>query len=673
MQRFKKILRSDGFILSALLFIIAGLVYLPFVSRFGYFNDDWYLMYAAGAKGATVFTDIFSIDRPLRALVMIPAYLLFGNNPLYYNLSAFLFRLLSGLSLLWILRLVFPNQRWMALSASLLFLTYPGFLSQPNAIDYQSHLAGLAAGMLSIALTIKAIQSENMGSKVSLYIFSTLLGWFYLAQIEWYIGLEFLRFGCIFILTLNRGSLRTRAMQFLRWSLTVVWIPAVFLIWRIFFFESERGATDVNMQFDGVLSSPLVFVKNWLLTMLNDSTETAFSAWFVPLQRFSNYMKNTDWMIGLLISMLVLVVVWVAFSRIQKSGDLESNKQFTESGWVGTMILLGLGLIFFGLLPVILVGRSVDFKSFSRYTMIASVGAAFLWTAGLSLIANLRIRTTLLSLLLISASLTHYANGLLHARDTEEIQNFWWQVSWRIPQMEDGTTLVVNYPATVEEDYFIWGPANLIYHPESAHKDYVQPAIYAALLNDQTIASVQAKEPQDFSNRRGIRTYKNYRNILILSKPTPTSCIQVLNGNQVELSSAEDARVAAIASYSETEHILTNETFHTPPAIPFGTEPAHDWCYYYQKAALARQVGDWDEVARLGNEARSLGLSAGDPIEWMPFLQAAAYLDDPVRVDELAPFLTSDSFLAKQACQILTAMPLSSSMLDQVNQLFCVR
>ena len=73
MQRFKKILRSDGFILSALLFIIAGLVYLPFVSRFGYFNDDWYLMYAAGAKGATVFTDIFSIDRPLRALVMIPA------------------------------------------------------------------------------------------------------------------------------------------------------------------------------------------------------------------------------------------------------------------------------------------------------------------------------------------------------------------------------------------------------------------------------------------------------------------------------------------------------------------------------------------------------------------------------------------------------------------------
>jgi len=129
----------------------------------------------------------------------------------------------------------------------------------------------------------------------------------------------------------------------------------------------------------------------------------------------------------------------------------------------------------------------------------------------------------------------------------------------------------------------------------------------------------------------------------------------------------------AIAPYSETEHILTNESFHIPPAIPFGVEPAHNWCFYYQKAALARQMGDWDEVTRLGDEARSLGLSAGDPIEWMPFLQAAVHSDSLARVNELAPFMTSDMFLAQQACQILTATSLSPSTLDQVNQLFCAR
>lgn len=84
-----------------LLLVVAGLAYLPLVATFGYFNDDWYLMYAASAYGPNTFVDIFSVDRPGRALVMIPAYVLFGANPLYYNLSAFLFRVIGGLAVLW--------------------------------------------------------------------------------------------------------------------------------------------------------------------------------------------------------------------------------------------------------------------------------------------------------------------------------------------------------------------------------------------------------------------------------------------------------------------------------------------------------------------------------------------------------------------------------------------
>jgi hypothetical protein len=281
------------------------------------------------------------------------------------------------------------------------------------------------------------------------------------------------------------------------------------------------------------------------------------------------------------------------------------------------------------------------------------------------------LRTALLSLLLLSAALTHYANGLLHVRSTEIVNNFWWQVSWRIPQLETGTTLVARYPVTAEEDYFVWGPANLIYHTQSAHKDYVQPAIYAALLNNDTVASVQTKQPQDFSNRRGIRTYKNYRNILIISKPTPASCVQVIDGNQVELSSGEDSRVKAIASFSDISRIVADKSFQTPSVIPFGAEPSHGWCYYYQKASYARQMGDWDEVTRLGNEARSLGLSAGDPIEWMPFLQADAHFDDIAGLNQLAPSLTSDPVLVQQACHTLTAMPLSAPTMEQVKQMFC--
>jgi hypothetical protein len=147
--------------------------------------------------------------------------------------------------------------------------------------------------------------------------------------------------------------------------------------------------------------------------------------------------------------------------------------------------------------------------------------------------------------------------------------------------------------------------------------------------------------------------------------------VQVIDGQQVELSSTEDERVKAIASFSEVEHILTSEPFQTPPSIPFGAEPSHGWCYFYQKAALARQMGNWQEAARLGDEALALGFSAGDKIEWMPFLQAYAMLDDSARVGELAPLLTSDPVAAQQACHSLTSLPLSAGMLEQVNKLFC--
>ncbi len=82
------------------------------------------------------------------------------------------------------------------------------------------------------------------------------------------------------------------------------------------------------------------------------------------------------------------------------------------------------------------------------------------------------------------------------------------------------------------------------------------------------------------------------------------------------------------------------------------------------KSIIARQMGDWNEVVRLGEEAHSLGFSASNPIEWMPFLQAYAYFDNTARMKEIASFLTSDLFVAQQACQTLTAMPLTPSTLE---------
>ena len=670
MKKTGLIIRSVVFVEYVLLALISALVYLIFAQKFGYFNDDWYLMYAAGAKGAGVFWDIFSIDRPLRALVMIPAYTLFGANPLYYNLSAFLFRLAGGVSFLWVFRTLWPENRRTTLWMSLLFLLYPGFLSQPNAIDYLCHMAGLAAGMLSIGLTLQAVQSNTWTRKVLFYPASILLGWFYLGQIEWYIGLEFLRFACVFLLAFRLNeTIWGRAARFFQHSLPAFLIPGVFLAWRLFYFESERGATDVDLQLDDLRAEPFTFLLNYLSNLLNDFVDVLVHAWWLPLRRLSAGFNIQQWLPGFGIALLALLLVWI-FSR--GSEKLEETESGSRSVWRREAVWIGLGAIIVGLLPVILAGRSVDFKNFSRYTLIASVGAALLWPLALSYISNSQLRNVFFGFLLVSASLTHYANGFVKARETEATRNFWWQVSWRIPQIYPGTTLVTHYAVAAEEDYFTWGPANLLYHPESDHEKYVQPALYAVVLNEDTVANVLARKPQDYSNRRSIRTYPNYRNILILTQPTPTSCVQVIDLHQVELSSFEDSRVADIAPYSEAEQISLNEPFHVPSAIPFDFEPPKEWCYFYEKASYARQLGNWDEALRLGEEAISKSYFAKDQIEWMPFLQAYATSDNVARLEEIASFMISDLTALQQACHTLTAMPLTPATAKEINQLFCI-
>jgi hypothetical protein len=321
-----------------------------------------------------------------------------------------------------------------------------------------------------------------------------------------------------------------------------------------------------------------------------------------------------------------------------------------------------------------MVNRQVDFPFYSRYSLVSSVGVSILLVALLMHINSRLLRGALTGVLLAIALLTHHANAVSHAQETVLTQTFWWQVAWRVPQFEPRTTLIASYPPVViEEDYFVWGPANLIYYPVAEHAEGIQPTLFASVLNKDTITNVLARERQKYDNRKNIITYPNYRNILVLSQPTAASCVHVINGLQTEFSEREMDSIRVVGPYSEVEHILTDAPLHTPLALVFGPEPDHGWCYYYQKADLARQRGDWDAVIQVGQEAFGKNLAPKDPIEWMPFLQAYAHTGDVERLTDLAPQITSKPYIAQQACHIIGSVSgISASVADSVTSLYCV-
>ncbi|HRQ32969.1 MAG TPA: hypothetical protein PLM89_07685, partial [Anaerolineales bacterium] len=317
--------------------------------------------------------------------------------------------------------------------------------------------------------------------------------------------------------------------------------------------------------------------------------------------------------------------------------------------------------------------REVWFPSFSRYTLAASLGAAILIAAWVSGLSKPAARWGILAIFILASVFTHYGNGLQYATQTQRTREFWWQVAWRAPQFQINTTLIANIASvSTEEDYFVWGPANFLYYPESQNDKMAQPSLYAAILNKNTVQKVLIRKRQEYDNRRGIITYKNYRNILILSQPSPTSCVHVIDGFQPEFSAAESDSIRVIGSFSELEHVLADETPRTPPPLVFGPEPPRGWCYFYQSADLARQRGEWEAIVGLGKEAQALGFSPSDLIEWMPFLQAYAITDDADRLAELVPVISAEPYIALQVCRIIGGLQgISDSIVEIIDSQYC--
>jgi hypothetical protein len=576
----------------------------------------------------------------------------------------------SALLLLWTLRRLWPGRAKATFAMSLLYLLYPGFLSQLNGIDYQSQMVSLVAATLSLGLTMQALLEKRAGLRLLWMGLAILLGWLYLGLVEYEAGFEFLRLGLLFILVAREVSgLRPRLLQTLKAWLPYTLIPLAFGVWRVFIFQGERQATSIGAQLGGLLAAPVQTVSNWLSRIFLDTFNVLVAAWGVPLYQISVRVTALDVLAGVSIGALLVALLLWGMRRPD-----EDAAPAAGTDWRAEALWLGLATVVIALVPVVLANRQVGFPDYSRYTLVSSVGAGMAIVAGLHYLASRKLHIAIFSLLMLVSFVTHYSNAALAVAETASMRNFWWQVSWRIPQLETNTTLMAHYPlVAIQEDYFVWGPANLIYYPEKVTDlDYVQPGVYAAVPNDAAVTKVLMRMRQEYDKRRTIRTYANYRNILILSQPTPKSCVQVFDGAQPELSAHESANFIAMAPYSEIEHIRLDEKFHTPPQVVFGAEPAHGWCYFYQKAAFARQRGDWQTVAGLGEQAIGQKFAPLDLVEWMPFLQAYAALGNTERLAEIGQHLAAEPFVQFQACQILGKMGgLSTDVQGKIQELFC--
>ncbi|HEY2981617.1 MAG TPA: hypothetical protein VGJ22_10580, partial [Anaerolineales bacterium] len=167
---------------------------------------------------------------------------------------------------------------------------------------------------------------------------------------------------------------------------------------------------------------------------------------------------------------------------------------------------------------------------------------------------------------------------------------------------------------------------NWIYTPSgrSEHIDYA--LLYPTNRLGKSLPALEPNLPIHYDFLAGVFDGNTSRAIAFYF--SPPACLHVLDpeldGNNHLI--LDDSLMREAAALSAPE-LIVDQPIARMPEI-YSPEPVHGWCYYFETADLARQVGDWPRVSDLGDIAFALGDYPNDPTERFVFIEGYAHMGE---------------------------------------------
>jgi hypothetical protein len=599
----RKIQFSNSSIPFALLFfcLISFGLLVPWL---GFFWDDWPAIWYLQAFGSSGFNEVFAVDRPLLGSLFRLTTPWLGTSVVGWQLFAILTRWLSVLAFWLFLRALWPNTPNQTAWAALLFAVYPGFKQQFISVTY-SHVWILATSFfLSLATMTWAFRIPQLFKPltVSSWILSALT----LFSVEYFFGLELIRpFVLWIIISEQDKSLGSRMKRTLTLWFPYVLISIFFLYWRLVLYQTERG--DVQF-FEKLFFRPIPTIIDLLQTALIDVLNSGLVAW----AQVADFVRMTSFGTGPTILYLggvilaTLAAIWYLFKlNPPREEDKTAN---TSKRWSYQATLLGGFALCVGGIPFWLTNLPIglDFP-WDRFTLAMMFGSCLLVAGLIDWLTRTRLQKVVIFGVLIGlASGLHINYANLFRREWNAQLQFFWQLSWRAPAIKPNTLLLTaELPFVYFSDNSLTAPLNWIYAPEyrSGNMPYL---LYSAEARHEV--SLPNLKP-DIPVRQPYRAtqFEGSTNQALVLFYTPPGCLKVVNPHTDQRMPQKPNYISDMMPLSRLDLIQPDPPLPArPPASVFANEPPVDWCYYFEKAELARQIGDWDQVAKLADQAAQL-------------------------------------------------------------------
>ena len=612
-ERFRNYNFGSCSVVFALLFLTIA-AYGIYILWMGFYWDDWPWMFFSNVIGPQSLVGI-EVHRPLSGIFLWFGDELLGETPLYWQIFALLLRFLSGLAFWWVIVSIWPRRIERATWITFVFLLYPGFTHQFVAVNSSRHLFALLIFFISLGLMVWSIRKLKWYWLLT--ILSLLLSLIGTLTSEYFYGLELLRPVVIWLVLDFGYKVQVDRLR----TLLKYWIPyLVFLI--VVFFWRYLVSQKVNYRIapiDTFFATPIETLVESVRTVLIDLFLVTLAAW----SKIFAFPSPED--VGVRVTfyywLIVLVCVFIVFIYFIKFRRDDYNRS-----WGKEAIFLGLISLVIGFLPFWVT--DIDIKLVfpaDRTTLPMIFGVSMLLIGLLDLLIRPRLVKVILLSILVGLGIGYQFQTALSFRiDWIHQVSFLRQLSWRIPALEEGTALLSVEMPTRSTDDSLTAPINWIYAEDIDNTSLPYHLLFLDLRLGTSLPELKEGLPLTY-NFRTLRFEGSLDNALVVYYKD-SECVRVIHPDYDSNNPHFPELIADARSFSNLKQVVlkTDEDVSLPSHV-FGAEPEPGWCYYFQKADLARQWGDWQQVAAYGEAAFNSNETPNNASELVPFIQGYAF------------------------------------------------
>jgi hypothetical protein len=613
--------------------VIAILAYGLLIPQLGFYWDDLPMSWIRYELGPEAMTRYFSTNRPVWGLLYQVTTRFLPQVPIYWQIFALIWRWLGAVAVWAIVRDLWKDKPYFALSVSLLFLLYPGFNQQWGSYLYSHFFIVLFFFLFSLFLMLRR-------RHIPALIFSALNLW----MMEYFFPLEFARVGFIWTsLREQYPNPRDRIRPTLKlWTpYLVVFLLAVFS--RLFIFNNQIYGFGLMSQ---LRSAPVVTLLSLLHEVFTSLWIVMVAAWvqmFAVIDPAAHGIRT----IALYVAVTLTAFFLALFVLFRQNKALQNQKaSFYAIG-------LGLFLLPFAGAPFWLTGLSISLAHpASRFTLPFMLSVSLILGGLIDLLSNTRLKYVLLALLIGFAAGRQFLWSTDYLRDWQAHKNLFWQLTWRAPGLKPNTVVLMNEELTFYADNSLSAPLNWIYAPNNRSDQIDYVFFYPTNRLDSSLSALEADLPIQYDYIAG--RFDGNTSQAVAFYYDPPACLRLLDP-EIDTNN----RFILIESLMREASVLSNprqilaSSSATMPSIYY-PEPAHRWCYYFEKAELARQFGDWEEVAKLGDTAFALGDHPNNPVERFVFIEGYAHLGEWERAVRLSreSYQVSKAYVGPLLCKL---------------------